>query len=94
MRQRNPTDDAPIYYPDTGCRLQPSCLSCALPVCILDVPPHRTRRVYTAQRDAAIIADLRAGADPVTVAVRHQVSKRTVYRTLAHERQRQRETSA
>ena len=37
-------------YPDTGCSFSPSCLSCALPQCVLDMKPSQVAQLRRALR--------------------------------------------
>ena len=73
-------------YRDDGCDVSPSCLNCPLPVCKYDDPDYLQRTVRGA-RDDAIIAAREQDRLPVpALAVRFEVSTRTVHRVLQSQR--------
>ena len=72
-------------YQDTGCEVYRSCLSCPLARCIYD-EPGGARRLLAGQRDRSIVLMQRRGANVNSIARRFGVSRRTVFRALARER--------
>ncbi len=68
-------------YQDTGCRFQPSCLSCPLPTCVLDVS-RGGQKMVKGERDAEVRRRRAAGEDPLAIARGLKVSLRTVQRVL------------
>ena len=83
MRKAVPAFDERFpVYPDHGCDLHPSCLSCPLPRCRYDEPGW-LRRGKQGDRDARIVEARGAGRPVKDVAARFGVSQRTVHRVLA-----------
>ena len=72
-------------YADTGCDVHPSCLTCPLVRCRYD-EPGGVRRVYSEDRDRAIVGLQRHGMPVDAIARRFGVSRRTVFRALARGR--------
>ncbi len=71
------------YFPDTGCVIHPSCLSCPLPRCIYD-EPQEERRESQQRRDREIYDQyVKCGHDIRSLAERFGVSRRTVHRAVA-----------
>lgn len=68
------------YYPDDGCDLYPSCLSCPLPRCRYDEPGRKQRG--KALRNKEMLRLLKEGMGIKELAQRFGVSKRTVYRII------------
>lgn len=64
-------------FRDKGCDLEPSCLSCSLPVCRYEMPPGRARALGQA---AALGPLIESGMTMTDAAVMLGVSRRTVYR--------------
>ena len=74
------------YFPDTGCVIHPSCLSCPMERCIYD-EPQEGRRETQQRRDQAIYRQyLAQGHDIRALAERFGVSRRTVHRAVARMR--------
>jgi hypothetical protein len=68
-------------YPDTGCDLNPSCLTCPLPRCKYDVGGNRG--VATRKRDREIVLLHRKyGAPSPLLARTYGISERSVFRIL------------
>jgi len=72
-------------YADTGCDVHPNCLTCPLVRCRYD-EPGGVRRVYSEDRDRAIVRAHGEGAPLDAIARRFGVSRRTVFRALARAR--------
>jgi hypothetical protein len=72
-------------YADTGCDVHPSCLTCPLVRCRYD-SPGGVRKVYSEDRDRAIVRAQREGVPLGAIAQRFGVSRRTVFRALARGR--------
>ena len=72
-------------WKDSGCALQPSCLSCPLERCIEEVPRGRQRQRMS-DRAAAMAALRRQGSTAGQVAEAFGVSLRTVQRALQQHR--------
>src|SRR5690606_21021801 len=72
-------------YTDTGCDVHPSCLTCPLVRCRYD-EPGGVRKLFSEDRDRAIVRMQREGAQVDAIARRFGVSRRTVFRALARER--------
>ncbi len=72
-------------YTDTGCDVHPSCLTCPLVRCRYD-EPGGVRKVYSEDRDRAIVSMQREGVPVGAIARRFGVSRRTVFRALARGR--------
>jgi hypothetical protein len=88
LPQRSPRRDAlPEHtsYADTGCDLHPACLSCPLARCRYD-EPGGARKLLSDERDRSIIELRREGRPISAIASRFGVSRRTVFRVLAHGR--------
>ena len=74
-------------YKDLGCELAPSCLSCPFPQCRHDLPGG-ARELVLRQRDEALRARWKEGANADTLATEFGVSRRTVIRVTKSRRQR------
>jgi hypothetical protein len=75
-------------YADTGCDLHPSCLTCPLVRCRYDQDVDAARKRAGRERDRRIIELQRRGKTIGMIAARFGVSRRTVFRVLARDRQR------
>ena len=64
-------------YVDTGCHLQPACLTCPLPECYLDDPNRRGSGNENNERDTKIRNSEKRVAE---IAVEYNLSTRTVHR--------------
>jgi hypothetical protein len=72
-------------YADTGCDIHTSCLTCPLVRCRYD-EPGGARKLLSDERDRTIL-QLRGEGRPISaIASRFGVSRRTVFRVLAHSR--------
>ena len=91
MSRRARSDALPehTHYPDTGCDVHPRCLTCPLVRCRYD-EPGGARRLYSEDRDRSIVGLQREGVPVGAIARRFGVSRRTVFRALARDRQRMR----
>jgi hypothetical protein len=69
-------------YRDTGCAVYSECLECPLPRCIEELPNGK-QRVRSLRRAIAIDKLHKKGKSLDVIAVRFNVSVRTVYRSLA-----------
>ena len=78
-----------VQYRDLGCELSPSCLRCPLERCRYD-EPGGARKLRQKSRDEAVQARRDDGLTIRALAAEFGVSRRSVFRTLA----RQREQSA
>lgn len=77
-----PLDDADLpTFPDRGCELSPSCLSCHLPVCKHD-DPHFAQRELRRRRLEAVEDGARRGLSVERIARDLGVKERTVVRRL------------
>ena len=88
LDERAPRRDAlPEHtaYADTGCDMHPSCLTCPLVRCRYD-EPGGARKLLSDERDRTIIELRREGRPISAIASRFGVSRRTVFRVLAHSR--------
>ena len=86
MKQRG-RDPLSYIYPDRGCDLAPSCLSCPLPRCKYDDPDHFHRQRRLA-RDLEVVTTMRLeGLTVEAAAERFSVTVRTVFRIQARSRQ-------
>ena len=88
LGERAPRRDAlPEHtsYADTGCDIHTSCLTCPLVRCRYD-EPGGARRLLSDERDRTIIELRREGRPISAIASRFGVSRRTVFRVLAHSR--------
>ena len=87
LRRRARRDALPEHtqYTDTGCDVHPSCLTCPLVRCRYD-EPGGVRRVFSEDRDRAIVGMRSEGVPLDAIARRFGVSRRTVFRALARER--------
>ena len=88
LEPRSPRRDAlPEHtsYADTGCDIHESCLTCPLPRCRYD-EPGGARKLLSDERDRTILALRREGRPISVIATRFGVSRRTVFRVLAHSR--------
>ncbi len=77
MRDTRPDMPDGTSYPDNGCRIHPSCLSCPLAVCIHDAP-ERVQR--SKMRFDEIQARLNRGISVAAIAREFGVSARTIFR--------------
>jgi len=68
-------------YLDRGCHVHPSCLSCPLPVCILDDPRAKQRAAVPAQR-RHLARLLRSGLSVKDAAPIVGISVRKAFRLL------------
>jgi hypothetical protein len=85
---RSPRRDAlPEHtsYADTGCDIHSSCLTCPLPRCRYD-EPGGARKLLSDERDRTILQLRREGRPISAIASSFGVSRRTVFRVLAHSR--------
>jgi hypothetical protein len=71
-----------IEYRDDGCSAAPRCLECPFLHCRYDVPGG-IRTIRNRTRDHAIRTSREAGATPDEIAEQFDVSRRTVFRSLA-----------
>lgn len=71
-------------YEDTGCDLAPSCLECPLALCKYD-DPNGARYSRTVMRDTEIMRLFSQGLKVSTIALRVDISDRTVYRVIQRE---------
>jgi hypothetical protein len=62
-------------YTDSGCHLQPACLTCPLPECYLDDPNRRGNEQK--ERDTKI---RKSNKNVAEIAVEYNLSKRTIHR--------------
>jgi len=87
-RGRSPRRDAlpeHTQYADSGCSIHASCLTCPLVRCRYD-EPGGARKLLSEDRDRDILS-LRSEGRPVSaIAARFGISRRTVFRVLAHDR--------
>lgn len=68
-------------YRDDGCEVSPSCLDCPLPRCRYE-EPGGLRGMINGYRDRQIV-ESRLNGEPVeTLAERHGLSRRTIFRIL------------
>jgi hypothetical protein len=74
-------------YADTGCDLHPSCLTCPLARCRFDQDGDAARKRAGRERDRRIIELQRRGKTIGMIASRFGVSRRTVFRVLARDRE-------
>ena len=74
-------------YLDTGCDVHPRCLTCPLVRCRYD-EPGGARKLFSEDRDRSIVSLQREGVPVAAIALRFGVSRRTVFRALARDRQR------
>jgi len=85
---RSPRRDAlpeHTHYADTGCDLHVSCLTCPLVRCRYD-EPGGARKLLSEDRDRDILSLRRQGRPVSAIAARFGISRRTVFRVLAHDR--------
>ena len=71
-------------YEDTGCDLAPSCLECPLALCKYD-DPSGARYDRTAMRDTEIMRLFAEGLKVSAIALKVNISNRTVYRVIQRE---------
>ena len=71
-------------YEDTGCDLAPSCLECPLALCKYD-DPNRARYDRTVMRDTEIMRLFAEGFKVSAIALKVNISNRTVYRVIQRE---------
>ena len=71
-------------YEDTGCDLAPSCLECPLALCKYD-DPNGARYDRTVMRDTEIMRLFAEGLKVSAIALRVNISNRTVYRVIQRE---------
>jgi hypothetical protein len=76
-----------LEYRDTGCDLSPSCLRCPLARCRYD-EPGGIRRLRSAPRDEAVLRRREEGVAINALAREFRLSRRTVFRILAKNRER------
>lgn len=69
-------------YPDHGCAVYPVCLECPLPYCIEDIPCGQ-QNVRLLKRAIEIDSLLKEGKSITQIAIRFNISQRTVRRALA-----------
>lgn len=83
MTSRRDTFPEGRLYRDTGCHVQPRCLSCPLPQCIYEstYDPASDEKF---RRDTAIVAARDAGTTIPQLCEKFGVSDRTIYRVLQH----------
>ena len=74
-------DPLSAIYLDRGCHVHPRCLSCPLPVCILDDPRAKQRAAIPGRR-RHLLRLLRSGYTVEKAAPLVGVSRRTAYRLL------------
>ncbi len=67
---------------DTGCELEPSCLSCSLPMCKHDVGTGHGHHVFKAERNAEIVKLRGKGWTIEQLMERFQVGQRTITRAM------------
>jgi hypothetical protein len=79
-RSRDPLPEN-TRYKDDGCSVSPSCFACPLPRCRYE-EPGGLRAVLNQMRDSEILALKQAGVPVEDLALRFQVSRRTVFRVL------------
>lgn len=81
MAKKDPT---PRYrqYPDRGCFLYPSCLSCPLPKCFFELTLAEKRRLLGRGKSDEIIERLAKGEDIEAIARALGVSVRTIQRAV------------
>jgi hypothetical protein len=72
-------------YADTGCDVHPSCLTCPLVRCRYD-EPGGARRIFSEERDRAIVRLQRERVPVNVIARRFGISRRTVFRVVARAR--------
>jgi len=77
-------DPTPRYrqYPDRGCFLYPSCLSCPLPKCFFDMSRKEKRAFNKRARNQEIIERLAKGEDIEKITRALGVSRRRIYRAV------------
>jgi hypothetical protein len=88
LGERSPRRDAlPEHtsYTDSGCDIHVSCLTCPLVRCRYD-EPGGARKLLSDERDRTILELRREGRPISAIATRFGVSRRTVFRVLAHSR--------
>lgn len=71
-------------YQDTGCDLAPSCLECPLALCKYD-DPNGARYDRTVMRDTEIMRLFAEGLKVSAIALKVNISNRTVYRVIQRE---------
>ena len=83
IRRRGSRDPLPenTKYKDDGCSVSDSCFTCPLPRCRYE-EPGGLRAVLNQMRDSEILALRQAGVPVEDLALRFQVSRRTVFRVL------------
>jgi hypothetical protein len=77
-----------VQYRDDGCEVSHSCLTCPLPVCRYEVRGGLAA-LQRGPRDAELLDEHRKGAGIDTLCRQFQLSRRTVFRILAADRQAQ-----
>ena len=75
-----------IEYRDGGCDLAPTCLRCPLERCRYDEPGGR-RALITGSRDVAVCRRREEGSGIDLLAAEFGLSRRSVFRILARERE-------
>ena len=73
-----------ICYRDDGCEVHSHCLSCPLPRCRYD-EPGGLRSLLNSYRDQEVLALRHDGLPVEEIARRFRLSRRTVFRILAHQ---------
>lgn len=68
-------------FPDKGCDLHDSCLSCPLPYCRYD-DSMGIRRLQSNERKAEILECYKSGMQPFDIAKKVGCSRETVYRII------------
>lgn len=79
-RKRDPLPEN-ARYRDDGCSVSSSCFNCPLPRCRYE-EPGGLRAVLNEMRDSQILALKQAGVPVEDLALRFEVSRRTVFRVL------------
>jgi DNA-binding NarL/FixJ family response regulator len=78
--------DDEYNWKDTGCEFHPSCLSCPLPECI-EEKPRGKQKMRKRVRENRIAALRREGKSIAEIALMFNLSRRSVYRALAVDKQ-------
>ena len=82
-------------YPDTGCDLFASCLRCPLARCRYDVAPGGLRRLVTEARDREIALIRQRHRAPIAaLAATYGLTRRSIFRILSEQREREGEPEA
>lgn len=67
---------------DEGCDIEPSCLSCSLPLCRYDQPSHMLSLSKQYDRDTRIVELRKAGVPVEAIRKAYGIEQRTLYRIL------------